>query len=363
MTNLFRSTRAQSTENFGKSAAERLLLRPDWGKALLLSGELGSGKTTFARGFFAGLGISLNAQSPTFTFFREYPFADQLLVHADLYRFSEERPTQSRPEIVAALQEYFEQGALLLIEWADLFATELAEAFSGNSITLDITRGESEEARIFAVEFQNSGSISTTQVEALMEEFCTPIHVRQHIEKVTEVAMQLAAELFAAGVFLDSDLVKNGALCHDLVRFVDFKDFSDPSRYQEEVTPKKIAVWEKTKAYYSGRHHAAAISAILRQRGFFATAKITEAHHTTEIFRPEPFSWEEKIVYYADKRVLHDRIVSLEERFADGRKRYALEANLELEEKVFALEREIFRHLPITPEKIRENILSPGNFF
>jgi HD superfamily phosphodiesterase len=185
-----------------------------------------------------------------------------------------------------------------------------------------------------------------------MDEFCTPVHVRRHIEKVTSVAHNLAKQLFQKGVFLDTELVKNAALCHDLVRYVDFPGFDDLSHYEEEIGSEKLTLWQQVHQKYSKLHHGDAIADILRKRGYDITADVAASHMTPEIFRKKPFSWEEKIVYYADKRVLHDTIVPLDYRFEDGRKRYGHNPNSDLEARVFSLQEEIFSHLDITPDDI-----------
>ena len=61
---------------------------------------------------------------------------------------------------------------------------------------------------------------------------------------------------------------------------------------------------------------------ILNKMHFEATAKVVKSHHTSDIFRKENFSLEEICVYYADKRALHDKLVTIEERLMDGAKRY-----------------------------------------
>jgi tRNA threonylcarbamoyladenosine biosynthesis protein TsaE len=81
---------------------------------LLLSGELGSGKTVLARGIGEGLGIDpREVQSPTFTLIREHQGSGGRMLHVDLYRLD--------PEEVAALglEELLAGEGVKVVEWAE----------------------------------------------------------------------------------------------------------------------------------------------------------------------------------------------------------------------------------------------------
>ena len=81
---------------------------------LLLSGELGSGKTVLARGIGEGLGLDpREVQSPTFTLIREHRGMGGRMVHVDLYRLD--------PEEVAALglEELLAGEGVKVVEWAE----------------------------------------------------------------------------------------------------------------------------------------------------------------------------------------------------------------------------------------------------
>lgn len=81
----------------------------------LLSGELGSGKTTFIQGFAKGIGIKDKILSPTFVLIREHhvPKSLKKLYHIDLYRIDQENiKTLGLEEIVA------DENNIVLIEWA-----------------------------------------------------------------------------------------------------------------------------------------------------------------------------------------------------------------------------------------------------
>ena len=90
--------------------------------AVGLVGELGAGKTLFAKGVASGLGIDPGeVSSPTFTLSNEYWLAGGLrLIHSDLYRLES-------PDELAALgvDEWQEPGTLVLVEWSDRFEEAL----------------------------------------------------------------------------------------------------------------------------------------------------------------------------------------------------------------------------------------------
>jgi tRNA threonylcarbamoyladenosine biosynthesis protein TsaE len=94
---------------FGARIAGRL--RP--GDVVALSGGLGAGKTTLARGIIAALGHEGEVPSPTFTIVEVYDNLRPPLVHADFYRL--ERPGEADE---LGLDDYRE-GAALLAEWPE----------------------------------------------------------------------------------------------------------------------------------------------------------------------------------------------------------------------------------------------------
>jgi tRNA threonylcarbamoyladenosine biosynthesis protein TsaE len=89
------------------------------GDVLLLSGDLGAGKTTFAQGFGRALGIVEPVTSPTFTLVRQYEVAEsptgvRTLLHADVYRLDH------LGEIAdLGLGQLVEDAGVALVEWGD----------------------------------------------------------------------------------------------------------------------------------------------------------------------------------------------------------------------------------------------------
>lgn len=190
------------------------------------------------------------------------------------------------------------------------------------------------------------------QVRKILEEYRTPPHVRRHCEAVARLAIELGEKLALRGHPVDTAAVTHGALLHDFVRIVDFKEFK-PTTWGYAVSPEDVALWKSLREKYAGMHHAIVGGEILRAKGYADIAAIVEKHRYLQI--AEGFdSWEEKLVYYADKRAKFDVIVPLKERIAEARKRNGYETASKdeshaLDEKVFALEKEIYEAAGLTP--------------
>lgn len=124
---------------------------------VVLSGDLGAGKTQFAKGFATGLGVDDEITSPTFNILFEYVGDELPLLHFDLYRLDEE------DELTDI--DFFgllESGAVCLIEWGDKFPAAMPDGRIDVQITVadDGTR---------AVAITGHGARGT-QLEAALEE-------------------------------------------------------------------------------------------------------------------------------------------------------------------------------------------------
>jgi len=93
------------------------------GLVLYLSGDLGSGKTTLARGLIRALGHGERVKSPSYSLVEVYELSRLNLYHFDFYRFKD------RTEWVSSgLREYFGPDALCIVEWPERAAGLLAPA-------------------------------------------------------------------------------------------------------------------------------------------------------------------------------------------------------------------------------------------
>lgn len=87
---------------------------------ICLEGDLGSGKTIFAKGFAQALGIDEAITSPTFNIIKEYLSGELPLYHMDVYRLDGKVDG-------LGLEEYFHKGGVVIIEWADTIREYLPE--------------------------------------------------------------------------------------------------------------------------------------------------------------------------------------------------------------------------------------------
>lgn len=102
------------------------LLRP--GDAVVLSGDLGAGKTTFVKGLALGLGMDpAEVVSPTFTLINEYP-GQIPLFHFDLYRLADGRELAE-----LGFDEYLEREGICAIEWGAPLLNHLAVEFEAGA--------------------------------------------------------------------------------------------------------------------------------------------------------------------------------------------------------------------------------------
>ncbi len=89
---------------------------------MLVSGELGAGKTTFVRGACRELGVSGPVTSPTFTIGQRYEGARHSVSHLDLYRLD-----GLGPEEPGLLEDYLSADAVAFVEWPGALDGEFGE--------------------------------------------------------------------------------------------------------------------------------------------------------------------------------------------------------------------------------------------
>ncbi|MCU1352648.1 MAG: tRNA threonylcarbamoyl adenosine modification protein YjeE [Acidimicrobiales bacterium] len=108
------------------------------GDLLVLAGEMGAGKTAFAQGFGAGLGVDEPITSPTFTIVREYVGRELALNHVDVYRLDH---LQEASDL--GLGEMLDEAAVMLVEWGDAILPALPPDY----LEVRITFGDGDDDR------------------------------------------------------------------------------------------------------------------------------------------------------------------------------------------------------------------------
>ena len=132
----YRSESPEQTEEIGAQVARQV----EAGTVIALEGDLGAGKTAFARGFIRALGYEGRVTSPTFTIVIEYPECG--VCHFDMYRILDEDALYD-----IGWDDYLDGERILLIEWSENIRYALPEHY----VTVTI-RHEGGDCRSISIE-------------------------------------------------------------------------------------------------------------------------------------------------------------------------------------------------------------------
>ncbi len=201
---------------------------------------------------------------------------------------------------------------------------------------------------------------------AIIEEHHVPPHIVKHSLTAAKLAVFLARRLKEKGITVDVNLVDRACLLHDIVRICNIKEL-DYGRFEQTVTAEDKAKWQQLRAKYEETPHEHAACDILKDK-FPVLALTIKKHRYIGILnkKEKPNTWEEKLVYYADMRVMHDKIVPLEERLTEAHKRNALFYGTEAQSKIltdkvdpliYSLEKEIFDEIGLSPLDITDEFI------
>lgn len=127
----FTSNNESETKSFAKKLASKLQV----GDIIVLSGELGSGKTKFTEGILSYFNLENEISSPTFTIVNEYITPTIPIYHFDVYRLED-------CEEFSAIggEEYFEKG-ICIIEWGEI----IQELLPPEYIQINFSKNEQNE--------------------------------------------------------------------------------------------------------------------------------------------------------------------------------------------------------------------------
>ncbi|MEW6218560.1 MAG: HD domain-containing protein [Thermodesulfobacteriota bacterium] len=166
----------------------------------------------------------------------------------------------------------------------------------------------------------------------LLARYRVPAHVVAHSQRVAQIGVLLAADLAAAGVALSVDLVEAGGLLHDIAKMIAMED---------------------------GGNHAVRGEDLLAKLGYPEVGRLVGQHILLTDWQPGEDPNEAALVFYADKRVRHEEVVSLADRFVDLMARYGRTPEIRqrldrMNQHTFALEETIFSRLSYPPERLND---------
>lgn len=155
-------------------------------------------------------------------------------------------------------------------------------------------------------------------------------HIVAHSIQVCRGALLLQDNLKTSGIELNRELIRASALLHDIT---------------------------KTRSLETGEFHSQTGADLLTGMGYPEVGEVVRQHVRLDQYRERDGISEAAIINYADKRVLHDRIVSLETRMEYILERYGQRPDLlgrlnQLWKKTLRLEDQIFKPLPFDPEAV-----------
>lgn len=273
---------------------------------ICLFGEVGAGKTTFMQGFTQHV-VEDFLPSPTYNLEHRYLLSQhyqlRTLVHIDLYRLN---PAQA--------EEFWQQvdtdAAVCCIEWPSRL-----EQLPRKRIEVHIQALPNEQRRI-TIEWHDVPMPTELEIQDWRMQVALSPNVIDHCERVATVAKACSEQLIVAGTPVRSQFVHRAGQLHDLLRFIDFKTQQSVLLYQP--TNEQLTVWESIKDVYGVGHEQAA-EKFLIAKGYAELGWCILPHGGKGHFL---HTIEQKILYYSDKRVVHNAIVTIDDRYQDMIVRY-----------------------------------------
>ena len=152
---------------------------------ILLSGDLGAGKTTFVQALGKALGVEQNITSPTYALEQRYnlPNKDAEFIHIDLYRLDE----QSAKELISQTDDI---DCMRCIEWPEKLGTEELATRTKDCICISLI--EKADGRELCINFNDAALPSIEKIEAWRKDVLLPEHIIKHCNAVGDFAFEIA---------------------------------------------------------------------------------------------------------------------------------------------------------------------------
>lgn len=176
--------------------------------------------------------------------------------------------------------------------------------------------------------------LSRTECFKLIKTMDMMDHIIDHSVMVTNVTFSLCLQLKKKIPHINTELATSAALLHDIT---------------------------KTRSFYTKENHSETGGSLLTDMGYPEVGSIIRQHVILDSYIPDSPVSEQEIVNYSDKRVLHDKVVPLDERLEYIRLRYGKTVEFEsrvrlMIQNTLNLENKIFLHLDITPDELSSNV-------
>lgn len=127
---------------------------------ILLEGDLGTGKTTFTRGFLGYFGFKGRVKSPTYTLVETYNVQGKHICHFDFYRISHEKELEQ-----LGLNDYFDENTICLMEWT----SKVGKVSFFGDITLRFHYVSDETRSLLVIAHTEEGKMMLNSLNALNE--------------------------------------------------------------------------------------------------------------------------------------------------------------------------------------------------
>ncbi|MDB4303466.1 HD domain-containing protein [Desulfosarcina sp.] len=196
--------------------------------------------------------------------------------------------------------------------------------------------------------------------------FRVPANIVNHSIQVNRLAVFIANKLNEKGEKVNIDLVDKASILHDMLKIVEIYNplsiFKPPGKEDIMVISKEDRIrWAELKEKYGSMKHEEAAYTVLNEN--FPELALVIRKHGYQLPKGDLTlnTWEEKLIFYSDKRVMHSDIVSLKERLKDGHLRYAEKNKLigvdqekqdKIDNFIFDLEKQIFNKLDFGPDEV-----------
>lgn len=196
---------------------------------------------------------------------------------------------------------------------------------------------------------------SRDEVAAFWDRYCTPPHIRRHMQQVNRVAVFLGSQLIAAGEHVNLELVDRAALLHDTIRLTESPTLA-LEHFDPSPTPEQVARWEEQRRMYPPSMPHQRVNEEIFKDAYPEMAEVILQHGLASVGNLR--SLEEKVVHLADRYVKFDCIVSIKERLDDIHERYrgrfptSLARDPRILHALEALEQEIWKKIGKNPRDL-----------